>query len=490
VLPDASRLSSWPAERWRAVGARLREMGLVGSHAAVAAIGGENAFEPSVRPLRAWHLRRRRDPASYAMRALMYADPITETEARTAFGALDVDDLLSVGLLERAGDPDRVVSPFVFRFADDAFFFGDDLRHGGDAVMTFGRMTVSLARAAMPAQPLGRILDLGCGAGACALLLASNAERVVATDINPRALLLAGANVAMNDVHNVELRCGDLYAPVAGEEFDLIVSQPPFVPKPDGREHATYMFGGRRGDELPLRALAEAPAHLRPGGHAAMIVQWPVFDEPEDVAARVRRAVPGAEIDVLLLDAPGADVDEYCIADAVLDHPDFGPEYERVVLEHREHAERIGLRAVRDTLTILARRTSGSAFTATFETPDLLSLKLRGEQVRDLVAAHALAAGDETELLASRLRLPPGTAFERSATGCRLRYPEGYLLDGVELDERAEAILRLLQESPNVRDAVRRFAKKARSPYERALEELAPAVRRILTMGILPPPRA
>src|SRR5215467_4526104 len=111
ALPDASRLLGWPAERWRGLGNRLGEIALTTAHQPVAALGGEGGFEPAVRPLRNWHLRQRNDPAARAMRLLVYADPVTDDEARDALGPLSTDELVAIGLLERVAGG-RIVSRF------------------------------------------------------------------------------------------------------------------------------------------------------------------------------------------------------------------------------------------------------------------------------------------------------------------------------------------------------------------------------------------
>lgn len=102
-----------------------------------------------------------------------------------------------------------------------------------------------------------RILDLGCGWGALGLAAAKSAPeaRVVLTDVNQRAARLARRNLERNGATNAEVRVGSLFAPVAGERFDLILTNPPF--------HA--------GRELVLQLLAEAPDHLEPGGRLLLV---------------------------------------------------------------------------------------------------------------------------------------------------------------------------------------------------------------------------
>lgn len=81
-----------------------------------------------------------------------------------------------------------------------------------------------------------RIVDVGTGSGAIAVALASNlpAARIHATEISSAALKVAQVNAARNGVANhVRFNEGDLLAPVAGKLFDVIVSNPPYVPEHD-----------------------------------------------------------------------------------------------------------------------------------------------------------------------------------------------------------------------------------------------------------------
>lgn len=115
-------------------------------------------------------------------------------------------------------------------------------------------------------------LDLGAGCGYLAFLAASHAARVVATDVNPRAAAFVRLNAGLNGIGNVEARTGDLFAPVAGETFDLIVSNPPFMISPEDR--MVYLSGGMKADDFCRRVAAEAPGHLRDGGHFQMLCNW------------------------------------------------------------------------------------------------------------------------------------------------------------------------------------------------------------------------
>ena len=74
-----------------------------------------------------------------------------------------------------------------------------------------------------------RVLDVGTGTGVAAIQAAVRGAQVTATDINPEAIRCARINALLNQVADrIELRSGDLFAPVHGETFDLVVCNPPF----------------------------------------------------------------------------------------------------------------------------------------------------------------------------------------------------------------------------------------------------------------------
>jgi hypothetical protein len=114
--------------------------------------------------------------------------------------------------------------------------------------------------------PYSRHLDLCTGSGLMALL--PEADETVAIDLDPAAIPVARFNLALNLRSNIALRTGDLFAPVAGERFDLVTANPPFLPQGPGGELPLCGAGGTTGGEVPLRILSAAPEHLTRTGEA------------------------------------------------------------------------------------------------------------------------------------------------------------------------------------------------------------------------------
>jgi release factor glutamine methyltransferase len=122
--------------------------------------------------------------------------------------------------------------------------------------------------------PLGEgdvVLDLGAGAGLIGILAARRGHRVVATDVVAACCECTRSNALLNGVADlVEVRTGDLFAPVAGETFDLIAANPPQMPTPPGREWDDALSrtdnGGPDGWDVLDRIIGEGPAHLKSQG--------------------------------------------------------------------------------------------------------------------------------------------------------------------------------------------------------------------------------
>lgn len=134
-----------------------------------------------------------------------------------------------------------------------------------------------LAGGALPTAKPRRILDLCCGSGCLAILaaLAFPRAKIDAVDLSAGALALARRNVATHRFGDrITLHRGDLFKPLQGQRYDLIISNPPYVdaggmaklPPEFRHEPRMALAAGDDGLDLVHRILAEAPRHLTKSG--------------------------------------------------------------------------------------------------------------------------------------------------------------------------------------------------------------------------------
>ncbi len=150
-------------------------------------------------------------------------------------------------------------------------------------------------------ERLTTALDLGTGCGVQALAAAAHCEHVVAVDINPRATAYAEFNARLNGFANVECRTGDFFGPVEDQRFDLVVSNPPFVPGP--HQQFTYRDSDRELDEVCRDVARQAAAHLNDGGYCQMLCEW-VEVEGEPWRQRIEGWLDGLGCDAWVLSSP------------------------------------------------------------------------------------------------------------------------------------------------------------------------------------------
>ena len=241
-------------------------------------------------------------------------EPLDQIEV--AFPSVAPADLLANGVLEPAGPGAARAALDIRPHSDgardylvvsdqDAALRGTAVRR--DHVLGIGGASVSLARAVSRA-PAGRALDLGTGCGIQAVHLAAHCTEIVATDTNERALALAAATARINGL-SWELRCGSLFEPVAGERFDLIVSNPPFVV---GAGAADYLYrdSGMVGDALCRRLIEQVGDHLNPGGTAQIMANW-IVRSGQDWRQRVTEWLAGTGLHAWVVQRELADPVSY-----------------------------------------------------------------------------------------------------------------------------------------------------------------------------------
>ncbi|WP_462418586.1 DUF7059 domain-containing protein [Kytococcus sp. Marseille-QA3725] len=255
--------------------------------------------------------RGRREPVALLTRLLGLGLPLTADEVALALPTLGPDGALALGIL-RTDAATATYRPAVdlrpHATEHDSWWVASDLPElltdGGplptDHVLGIGGASATLA-SWTPRPQVARALDLGTGCGVQALLLGPHAGSVAATDISERALEFARFTAALNEVE-LDLRAGSLTEPVAGEQFDLIVSNPPFVitPRTEGVPVYEYRDGNTEGDGITTGLIGDVAARLAPGGIATMLGNWEVR-EGQDWRERLRPVLEAAGVDAWVI---------------------------------------------------------------------------------------------------------------------------------------------------------------------------------------------
>lgn len=229
------------------------------------------------------------DPRAALVRAFVLGTEVPRAALDAALPTLGVDGAARLGLVDADTDAVRArVDLRPYEAADGAgqvdWWIASDLGElatGGalrtDHVLGVGGASTTLAQVTVR-DPRGSTLDLGTGCGIQALHASRHSDRVVATDISARALDFARFNAALAGTE-LDLRAGSLLEPVAGELFDLVVSNPPFVITPRGRADVPqyeYRDGGRTGDAIVRELITGIGGVLAPGGVAQLLGNWEV----------------------------------------------------------------------------------------------------------------------------------------------------------------------------------------------------------------------
>lgn len=416
----------------------------------------------------------------------------------------------AAGLLVRDGDGWRAVldlRPYGVAGSDDRggdepgsdWWVLSDLdlrRQDRDHVTGVGASSLTLA-AATVRRPVGSLLDLGTGCGVQALHATRHTRAVTGTDIAPRALAMARATFALNDVP-VELVEGPWTEPVAGRRFDQIVSNPPFVPGP-ARVDYVYRDSGQDGDAALAALIAELPGHLEPGGVAQLLGSW-LHVRGEDWPDRVRSWLPDG-VDAWIIQREVVDPDLHVGTwqrDAGLDlaSPDVRAQA-AAWLDWMDGArvEAVGFGML--TLRKLDGGRTGGPATVVFEdlpgaVDDPIGPEVEGWLDRiDWLRTHA---SDET-LLDARLTVAPSVVLERFAEAGAAGWAEvGAAVartDGPrwrhQVDEPAAALLAGCAGALPLRELVELLAFAHDRPVDELVAATLPAVRELVRHGLLLP---
>jgi hypothetical protein len=273
VTRDRARRSPPPvadAQTLADLRALLESAGFTTERIEAALGGGELSAAPGESEV---HRRRLAGDDSFSTiaRLFLLGDPVDSSSVEAVFAPVSLDSLTALGLLETEHDGVRATARLLPH--GDYYLASDHIavEPSADWVAGIHAPSVTLAKLAVR-RPAKATLDVGTGCGIQALLAAKHSARVVATDVNERALAFARFNAALNGIDVIDFRHGNLLEPVEGERFDLVVANPPYVISPD----STYAYrdSGLPRDTLCEHVVRSVPGVLVEGGFAHILVSW------------------------------------------------------------------------------------------------------------------------------------------------------------------------------------------------------------------------
>jgi methylase of polypeptide subunit release factors len=423
------------------------------------------------------------DELGETVRLLLLARPVRAASFAAAA------ELVRLGLATRDGEllvpRARIVPTEGVYLAFDTFSRGEDDPPGW--VASFSPTAYWLA-SLTPRRRVGSALDIGTGNGVHALLAARHAERVVATDVNPRALAFTRISAALNGIDNVETRLGSLFEPVAGEEFDLITCNAPYVISPERRWQ--YRDGGLPGDELSRQVVTSAAAHLAEDGFASVLVSW-LAESPDEPDEHVHGWLDGNGCDAWILGLSGSDPLDHAAGwnEHLATDP---PAYERMIEDWTAYFAELGAAWISEGAVVMHRRTA-DVNVVRADPVDEDELEFASDQIERVFAALAAVAREGDAVLERPLRLTEEARFDQELdreggiVATTLVLDEGTCTE-LELDADAADALMELGAGATLDDAVAHVARRERLS-ERDTDSLRRDVRRIardlLEQGVL-----
>jgi methylase of polypeptide subunit release factors len=464
-------------------------------------------------------LRGRPEPVAVLARLLVLGEPVAMADLDAALPTLRAEGAVRIGLVAPAGaGHDDEVRPLLdlrpYAADDRHWWLASDLSElvtGGplreDHVLGVGGASTTLARWT-PRTPVRRALDVGTGCGVQAMHAATHAADVVATDLSNRCLAFARFNAGLNAAvpdgpfagRSLDLRAGSLLEPVAGERFDLVVSNPPYVitPRVAGVPTYEYRDGGWTGDEVVRRLVTGLGDVLAPGGVAQLLGNWE-HHAGEGWRDRVASWLP-AGLDAWVVQRELQDPAEYAETWARDGgHRPHEPGYDALVEAWlRDFADR-GVEAVGFGVLTLRRPDPPRDGRTPLRRLEELTGPIGqggavGPVVADLLAAEAwLAETSDADLLAARLVVAPDVTEERYGTPGAVD-PQVVLLrqgGGLHRAVRADTALAGLAGACDgelsVGQVVGALGVLLEEPVEGLRARLLPAVRGLVADGLLRP---
>ncbi len=398
--------------------------------------------------------------------------------------------LLEAGLLESNGDD--YIAPAMLLPIEGFLVAADHPiaieNRASDLVLWPNPTSKFLARFAVRRHSRAT-LDLGTGSGILSLGAARHSDSVVATDLNPRAVVFAQFNARLNGVENIEVLSGDCFAPVQDRRFDLILSNPPFFITPQ----AGYLFcdNPMELDGLCRRLVKEAPAYLNEDGYLEMLCEWAQV-RGQSWQERIAEWLEDTGCDAWVMKGLTQNPEEYAqhrIRETSQDISRDADQYDGFMTYYRQRE----VEAIHDGVIVMRRR-DGKNWVRIEEVPSSPNGDL-GEMVQSTFAAHDILQENDTDekLLAIRPKLGPHVRLEQLCTQAQsqwraesltLRLVSGFPFH-MGLQPLVAEFLVTCDGTNTAEHLIQKLASSANAPIEKVRTECLSMIRKLIERGFM-----
>jgi len=441
---------------------------------------------------KATYLTREDSPQNVLLRLFFLHEPVALRVVRAILPTWFVDLCVDSDLLAVEGEcavaNTALVPAADFLFASDALTFSR--MASSDFVLPASSATARYMLDFMMRRPVSTTLDLGTGCGILAHFASKFSGRVVATDINPHASEYAEFNAWLNGVENIEVRTGNLFEPVDGQRFDLILTNPPFVLAPSNE--FAFRDNDMVLDEFCGMLARTAPNYLEEGGCFQMICEWvETADEPWH--ERLDRWFADSNCDIWVLHAAPENPANYAQV-RITETSTRDPEKDAAnFAEWLDYYRANGITAIHSGI-ITMRRREGPKWTRI----QALNTRVQGavyEAIEDgfMNRDRLDTIAGEDELLGLTPRLSDDAlleqSYERSNDKWRPRRMslsiETGLRDEIQLDFGSVEFLTLFDGTRTVAECISALADTRSEEIDEVRESCLPIVRTLIERGFL-----